>query len=144
MPNTDLWSIVYVSSAVRPFTEDELESILLDARVFNLRHRVTGVLLYCDGNLMQCIEGPKDSLDLVYSRIRASRRHRDIIELLNRPIRERSFSSWEMGMMQTSHSDLVELSTARWEQMYRESADDTATASWGLRHLRGFWERARR
>lgn len=143
MDDETLWSIVYVSTAVRPFTAEEMESILHDARRFNTEHHVTGVLLYCDGNLMQCIEGPKASLDIVYGRIRASRRHRDLLELLNGPIRERSFPSWEMGYSEPTTSELVELSTARWEEIYR-AADGEGRVSWGLRHLRGFWERSRR
>ncbi|MFM7320634.1 MAG: BLUF domain-containing protein [Armatimonadota bacterium] len=143
MDDRTLWSIVYVSSAVHPFDTEVMEAILGESRVFNAAHDVTGVLLHSDGNLMQCIEGPKSSLDLVYARIRASRRHHDLLELLNGPIEERCFKGWELGYAQPTRSALIELSTVRWEETLHAD-HGSGRIPWGLRHLQGFWERARR
>ena len=124
-------------------TVPQLESLLIEARDFNLQHSVTGVLLYSDGNFMQCFEGPEKSMHGTYERIRASRRHRDIIELLNKPIEARSFADWQMGFAEPTQSELLALSTARWESM-----DDTMrrslSASPGLLLLQSFWKRSRR
>ena len=51
-PVEQLAAAVYVSSAVRPLTEDEILDILLVARQNNERLGVTGMLLYRDGNFL--------------------------------------------------------------------------------------------
>ena len=53
-----LQTIAYVSSATRLFAEQQLESVQNEARGSNLENDITGVLLYSDGNFMQCLEGP--------------------------------------------------------------------------------------
>lgn len=133
---TGLRSIVYVSTAVRAFTEPELEALLLDARAFNRQEHVTGVLIYDGGNFMQCFEGPEGGVSKVYERIRESRRHTGIIELLNESEAARSFSSWEMGYRSVKASKLLELSSARWE---RQLGNDADKESAGIHLLRHFW-----
>ncbi len=77
-----------------------------------------------------------------YERIRASRKHRYIVELLNKPIDVRSFPDWQMGFAQPTQSELLALSTARWESM-DDQGRDSLSASPGLLLLRSFWKRAR-
>ncbi len=138
-----LRAIVYVSTATQAMTVRQLESLLLEIRELNERNAVTGVLLYSDGNFMQCIEGPEESLYITYDRIRASRRHTDIIEILNAPIGVRTFSEWQMGFAQPTKSELMALSTAQWETTSLASGESTSVSP-GLLLLKSFWERARR
>lgn len=111
-----LRSIVYVSTASRKLSTKELEALLTTARSLNLRNDITGVLLYEDGRFLQCFEGPEDAVLLTYERIRHSRQHTDIKELMNRPIEQRGFAGWEMGLARTRRSELLALSNARWKQ----------------------------
>ncbi len=53
---TQLYNLVYVSSAVRPPTEAELRHLLQRAQERNRTQGVTGVLLFDAGNFMQYIE----------------------------------------------------------------------------------------
>lgn len=135
-----LQTIVYASSATRPFTEAQLESLVIDARDFNLDCGVTGVLLYSDGNFMQCIEGPVESMRITYERIRVSRRHGGIIELLNCPVDARVFPDWQMAYAQPTKSEFLALSTARWQRT-SDAAHAMAPRPHGLTLLQGFWKR---
>jgi hypothetical protein len=109
---TELLSIIYVSSAVSPFSDVELESLLVDARAFNKAKAITGVLLYADGNFMQCLEGPVDSVLRAYDRIKASHRHKDLIEFNRATIDARSFDSWEMGLLRPTKTEFISISNA--------------------------------
>jgi hypothetical protein len=109
----------------------------------NLEKAVTGVLLYSDGNFMQYFEGSEESVRFTYERIRASRRHKDIIEILNKRIAQRSFPDWQMGFAQPTQSELLALSTARWQSMAGEAPGSSAISP-GLALLQNFWKRSRR
>ena len=84
--------LVYVSAAVVKFTIAQLESLLARARVNNARNNITGVLLYCDGNFMQCLEGPIDAVQSTFRRIEYDPSHTGLIRLIEMPITKRSFS----------------------------------------------------
>jgi len=112
---SSLQSVVYVSSATREMSAVDLEALLEDARAENLKCQVTGVLFYDGGNFMQCFEGPPESIPGIYARIRASRLHRDLVELMDERVDRRSFEGWEMALAQPTRSELLALSTARWK-----------------------------
>jgi len=124
-------------------TVPQLESLLVEARDLNLESGVTGVLLYSDGTFMQYFEGSVESVRITYDRIRDSRRHKDIIEILNEPIAERNFPDWQMGFAQPVQSDLLAISTARWHRMAGETPISTAISP-GLALLQRFWQSERR
>jgi Sensors of blue-light using FAD len=136
-----LRSIVYVSTAVKPMPEAELESLLIEARGLNLEAQVTGVLLYADGNFMQCFEGSEESMQVTYDRIRASKRHTGIIELLNESVSMRSFEDWFMGYRLARKSELLSLSTAQWRRQAGAAIAPKSESS-GLELLKQFWHQA--
>jgi hypothetical protein len=109
---TELLSIIYVSSAVNPFSDAELDALLVDARTFNKAADITGVLLYADGNFMQCLEGPTDSVLRAYDRILSSRRHKGLIEFNRSNIEARSFDSWKMGLLRPTKAEFISISNA--------------------------------
>jgi hypothetical protein len=49
--------IAYVSSASWNLLPEQVERIVAESRRYNALTGVTGVLLHCDGNFMQYIEG---------------------------------------------------------------------------------------
>jgi hypothetical protein len=102
-------SLIYVSSAVEPFTKEELLSLLETSRRNNVRINVTGMLLYKDGNFMQLIEGDAPAIHRLQARIKRDPRHTGLLTLLERPIAERQFSDWSMGFKDLSDSDLRKL-----------------------------------
>jgi hypothetical protein len=134
----DLRSIVYLSEAAVEMTATRLEALLVDAREFNRRTAVTGILLYGDGRFMQCFEGAEESVAEVYARIKASRQHRAIVELLASRVDSRCFPDWQMGFARPTPSALLALSSARWENR-RRFEDGAKATSPGLALLRNFW-----
>lgn len=92
-----LISLVYVSSATRLMSNEELLEILRRAREENQRLGITGMLLYKGGNFMQVLKGPEEAVLSLKARIEQDPRHRGMLVLLNMPIAERQFSDWSMG-----------------------------------------------
>jgi hypothetical protein len=101
-PVEQLAAAVYVSSAVRPLTEDEILDILLIARQNNERLGVTGMLLYRDGNFLQVLEGPASVVDSLIQRIRHDPRHAGVIVVSRKNIEERQFQEWSMAFRNMS------------------------------------------
>ncbi|MDO9462068.1 MAG: BLUF domain-containing protein [Alphaproteobacteria bacterium] len=136
-----LRGIAYVSTAQRRLNTAELEALLAGARRLNLDSGVTGVLLYSDGNFMQYFEGNADAMQVTWDRIRGSRGHSGIIELLDETVAERNFGDWQMGFAQPTRSVLLSMSTAAWE---RSAAQPTQGTASGLGVLKTFWRNAQR
>jgi hypothetical protein len=92
-----LKQILYFSSALHLFTDDELLELLKVARANNARLDITGMLLYSDGNFVQIIEGPDDAVDALYAKISRDPRHTSLLKALDGPIEERRFADWTLG-----------------------------------------------
>jgi hypothetical protein len=88
---------VYVSSAVEPFTSEELSALLDKCRRNNEALGITGMLLYRDGNFMQAIEGPQDAVSRLHAKIENDPRHRGMLTLVSGPAAAREFTHWSMG-----------------------------------------------
>ena len=95
-------SLIYVSSAVEPFSSAELLSLLETSRRNNALLNVTGMLLYKDGNFMQVIEGEEPAIRKLHTKISLNPRHDGLITLLEKPIKQRQFSDWSMGFKDLS------------------------------------------
>jgi hypothetical protein len=93
----DLYSLVYVSTALRPLSLNDIGRLLERARQRNVDQDVTGVLLYSEGNFMQCLEGPAARLAAVYECIKSDSLHFGVIDLVREPISSREFSEWSMA-----------------------------------------------
>lgn len=106
----DLHTIVFMSTAIRPFSELELSNLSLIASSNNERAGITGLLIYCDGNFIEVLEGEKDKLDTMFGKIARDPRHTEIEVLLSTRIKERNFISSSMGV----------LNMARMEHLDRE------------------------
>ena len=92
-----MFHLVYVSSAVIRFQESELTDLLHVARENNKLHRVTGMLLYIDGNFIQALEGEKADVKAIYAKIEQDQRHRGLVVLLEGELAQRNFPNWSMG-----------------------------------------------
>lgn len=89
--------IIYISRAVRPLSDQDLQSLLAQCRRDNERHNVTGVLFYSHGNIAQLIEGEQETLDPLFERIARDGRHSNVNKLISKPINARSFPDWSMA-----------------------------------------------
>lgn len=133
--------IVYLSTAAYPMRAADLEFLLVESRRLNHHNDITGVLLHSDGRFMQCFEGPEQAVLETYERIRASRRHGGLQELMNERTRVRHFSAWEMGLAEPAPSLLLALANARWTaQVAGESRPQRQSP--GFQRLLDFWREA--
>ena len=89
--------IVYMSRAVRPLSDQDLQGLLAQCRRDNARHNVTGVLFYSHGHIAQLIEGEAEVLEPLFEKIARDGRHSDVRKLIDKPIAARSFSDWSMA-----------------------------------------------
>lgn len=92
-----MFSLTYVSSAVRPFTKAELSDLLAVSRRNNAGMGITGMLLYKDGNFMQVLEGEEAAVRALYARITGDPRHGGEIVLHQGYSERRQFPDWSMG-----------------------------------------------
>ena len=122
---SDLRAIVYVSSATRALSQAEIDRLLHSARARNQTEVLGGLLLYCDGNFMQYIEGPREPLLRVYGLIAADPMHGGIVEIFNAPIDAREFEDWSMAYAVSQAQDMALLSRATWSG----AAETAASAS---------------
>ena len=75
--------IVYVSQAVRPFTDQDLDELLTQCRRDNARLGITGVLFYSHGRIAQLFEGKVAPVNELFSRIARDGRHTQVRKLLD-------------------------------------------------------------
>ena len=101
----DLYALVYVSDAIVPFSDDDLEVLLESSRAYNETVGVTGFLAYDrpwddegPGTFVQRLEGPREAvLDVYENRVLPSSRHDNVEIKLQGPIGQREFSDWTMA-----------------------------------------------
>jgi hypothetical protein len=102
-----MFQLVYISSAVDPFSTAELLDLLAGCREDNARAGVTGMLLYKDGNFMQVLEGDEDAVRATHARIERDPRHRGLITLLQGPSAGRHFPGWSMGLRELRSPEVI-------------------------------------
>ena len=128
-------AIAYVSAASWNLLDEQIERIVSESRRLNAINGITGVLVYCDANFMQYIEGDEAAVMETFARIRASASHRQISELMSQPILEREFADWALGFVRPGSEEFVDLAAARW--------NGSARTGPGLSLMRTFWANCR-
>ncbi len=94
-----LVSLTYTSEMT---VSTDFLDILESSRANNQRDGITGVLLFCNNNVVQCLEGPREAVNKTYVRIVKDKRHQNPLILDYRVLAARSFSKWTMGYMPES------------------------------------------
>ncbi|MEI8299219.1 MAG: BLUF domain-containing protein [Pseudomonadota bacterium] len=112
-------SICYVSAAIKPMAQRELEIVLEAARPFSETNSVTGALLHDDGSFFHYFEGPAGGVDAFYAAIKTASWHTGIIELLCESITKRSIPKWYMGSTDVPQSSPLSLRLSEWKQLKR-------------------------
>ena len=141
MPESQLESIVYVSSAIRLLSLEEIAHLLARARERNKEYGVTGVLLYIGGNFMQYIEGPGEGLDVIYKIIREDKLHSGIILVSREDIKSRQFDDWSMAFQTKEHEGYISPPGER-ELINTILEPPAGNPSSAQIVLRSFWQRS--
>lgn len=67
--------VVHVSRAAPDLTMDDVQSLIFEARGFNLLNGITGVLTYDPRGFLHCIEGTEDAVEELLVQTYNDRRH---------------------------------------------------------------------
>ncbi len=90
--------IAYISDC--SLADNQLDKVIADivatAKKENPWHRITGVLFYVHGKFLQIIEGDEQELRQLMKNIEADNRHRNVDYLIDTPVQDRGFGSWNM------------------------------------------------
>jgi hypothetical protein len=78
---------------------DTIDAILTASRKNNLTLGVTGLLCHSGDIFMQLLEGGRDAVNQLYTKIANDPRHGNVILLDYEEIDERRFASWTMGQV---------------------------------------------
>jgi hypothetical protein len=99
-----LYNVVYCSRATAEVDEAAVQRIIATARRWNPEHGVTGILVFGSGIFFQWLEGPRDNVTALMSRLRTDRRHDSIVLLSEvEDVRERLFPDWDMELVTSDH-----------------------------------------
>ncbi|OUJ72232.1 BLUF domain-containing protein [Hymenobacter crusticola] len=99
--------ILYTSLATSAMSDEQLKSILLQARATNHDLRITGILLYSEGMILQVLEGEEGAVRDLYEKIRRDPRHTAVATLVDGAVERRVFPDWSMGFVPVSMSEFV-------------------------------------
>lgn len=104
------FQLLYISASNHDFTEEELEELLMKARINNEKLNVSGMLLYHEGSFIQALEGPRENVEKLYKIIGKDSRHTETRILFKGDSPQRDFDGWSMGFYrsrQTKTQNLV-------------------------------------
>ena len=93
--NIGIKHIIYTS---RPLDSDnsDIENILISSERNNPKSEVTGLLIFGSKLYLQFLEGPENSVDVTFNRIKIDKRHNEIRILNESKSDRRLFASWTM------------------------------------------------
>ncbi len=117
-----LRAIAYASEAIPGLSMDHVDDLARAAARFNFEAGVTGVLLYDGLRFLQYIEGPEDSINVVYSRILSARSHRELLELGRGRVTRRFFPYWSMRLLWADPIEIRRVAHGNWDGLSRGGA----------------------
>ncbi|MEO8675459.1 MAG: BLUF domain-containing protein [Casimicrobiaceae bacterium] len=89
--------LAYVSRLQENLPVTQIPRIVAQCRARNLRDDITGVLAFTGHDFAQLIEGPRDAVGRLWTRIAADRRHHDVVVLFDEPSEARWCGDWRIG-----------------------------------------------
>ena len=91
-----MFRLIY-TSVQKPGIKRHAFELLCEQAARNNRQVNVGGLLLCNGvEFMQCLEGPRDRVAMIYNTIVKDHRHKDIRLLESGVTRQRIFKNWSM------------------------------------------------
>lgn len=104
-----MYYIIYLSAATQLMSDEELKEILVISNKNNRQQQVTGMLLYSDGNIIQVLEGDRQTVKALYTKISYDSRHHHIIKISEGEISQRNFPDWSMGFRPVSAKEFSQV-----------------------------------
>jgi hypothetical protein len=72
----------------------------------NIKHNITGLLLYLDGSIIQYFEGKEDNVLSLNENIKKDLTHSSYIKLLEERVPHRNFKEWRMKFVNCNDNAL--------------------------------------
>jgi hypothetical protein len=104
-----MYELIYMSSATKKLSEEEIHLLLFQARHYNIGNGITGVLLYIEGDFLQVLEGQKKVVESLFENIKRDKRHKGIIVVYENEKSKRQFPDWSMGFHSSTYEMLQKL-----------------------------------
>ena len=101
--------IVYLSSSSGLYSKEEISAIVDHSQAKNRALDITGILLYCNGSIIQVLEGPQQEVEALYNVISLDERHTQVMRLYSGEIKKRTFPDWLMGYKTLSEREMDHL-----------------------------------
>ena len=99
--------LLYISEAVKPFPEPELQALVAARSLANVHRGITGLLVCSRSNFLQILEGDDLQIKTLYAKIERDPRHHNLCQLLFRQADSRMFPQWGMHLVNASHSAVL-------------------------------------
>lgn len=96
--NTDIYQCIYTSYPSDSLTPGALAELMARARLHNVQHAITGILLHTDDQFMQVVEGPQATVEQLMARIHKDTRHEDVRIIMTHTVSRRDFGEWGMAL----------------------------------------------
>lgn len=90
--------LVYLSERCASTDDSAINKIKLRAEHNNHRRNITGALLYTEHYFLQYLEGEAAVVDALFASICRDTRHLNARLLLRKPIQNRDFTGWSLGV----------------------------------------------
>lgn len=89
------YALSYVSTAKPQLPEEAIRELLEQSSRDNNEERITGILLYSNGNFFQVLEGEKTAVLELFKKIEQDNRHYDLITIFKKNISSPEFKSYK-------------------------------------------------
>jgi hypothetical protein len=104
-----IYQAIYSSAATAELSDTAIDDILAVAREHNAAAGITGTLVFAEGVFLQVLEGPKDAVTALLTKIATDPRHRDMTVFYEAEHDAPAFADWRMAYISPSSADM-----ARW------------------------------
>ncbi len=101
----DLVRLIYASVMTEACDTSALQRILNVSHARNTVRKITGILCYDPSYFIQCLEGPRESVNTLFADIVRDPRHQRIRLLQYTTVDEREFGAWSMAFVHASTID---------------------------------------
>ena len=104
---SDLVHCIYTSVQTHPLQPAQIDALIEQSRESNRLHGITGILLHVGSTFFQVLEGPRDAVDLLYSKILTDPRHTRVTRIIYERIARRYFGDVRMSLATLSQAELA-------------------------------------
>ncbi len=86
--------ISYVSTITPDLSDVDIHKLMEFVKLKNNILNITGILIYSEGNFFQVLEGKQEVIKSIFEKIEKDPRHYNIIKMLDKEIKNNSFSEY--------------------------------------------------